>query len=127
MDVRETAKNGAFGAIVSLAVIFAPLRMGMASTLLGGLLAGYLEGGSDGDRLLVGVSVGFLTFLLVTAIFLPFYAAFRRSPAGPISAIYVHVVIALSQLPAYVVFSVCAIPAAGAWIGGLVRSSVNER
>jgi len=58
MAQGDTLVNALIGAVVAVVLTFLPL-----SPLLGGLVAGYLEGGDRGDGIRVGAVAGVIAFL----------------------------------------------------------------
>ncbi|SER68560.1 DUF5518 domain-containing protein [Natrinema salaciae] len=70
----STVINAAIGAAVGIVLLFVPF-----STLLGGAIAGYLEGGEPGDGLRVGAIAGafmLVPMMLVGLFFMLFFIGF---------------------------------------------------
>lgn len=73
MSEGDTVSNAFVGAIASIAFAFLPF-----STVLGGAVAGYLQGGETGDGVRVGAlsgaiaAVPFLFLVLLALFFVPF-------------------------------------------------------
>ncbi|MFC6757774.1 MULTISPECIES: DUF5518 domain-containing protein [Haloarcula] len=70
MAEHDTLLNAVIGAVVSIVLSFVPF-----STLLGGAVAGYLEGGTRSDGLRVGAISGVLG-LVVGAVFFGLFVLF---------------------------------------------------
>ena len=86
MTDGDTLVNGFLGAVVTVVLSFLPF-----SPLLGGMVAGYLEGGERGDGVRVGAIAGaialvpLVAFGLLVSVFGAFYllgGLFRRWAAG---------------------------------------------
>ena len=60
MAEGDTLVNALIGAVIAIVLTFLPL-----SPMLGGLVAGYLQGGDRGDGVRVGALAGVVTFLPV--------------------------------------------------------------
>lgn len=76
----STAVNALIGGIVGIVLSFVPL-----STLVGGAVAGYLEGGTTADGVRVGALAGavmLLPFVLIGAFFAVFFLGVGAGPGG---------------------------------------------
>ena len=60
MAEGDTLVNASIGAVIAIVLTFLPL-----SPMLGGFVAGYLQGGDRGDGVRVGAIAGVVTFLPV--------------------------------------------------------------
>ena len=121
MAEGDTFLNALLGAVVSVVLSFVP-----ASPLLGGMLAGYLEGGSREDGLRVGAIsgvvaliplVGFL--LLVVGAGALFLVGGMPARAGAVGAIFLLVAGLLAAL-----YSV-GLSALGGWLGNYVLTDTD--
>lgn len=121
MAEGDTFLNALLGAVVSVVLSFVP-----ASPLLGGMLAGYLEGGSREDGLRVGAIsgvvalvplVGFL--LLVVGAGTLFLVGGMPARAGAVGAIFLLVAGLLAAL-----YSV-GLSALGGWLGNYVLTDTD--
>lgn len=89
MAEGDTGVNALVGAVISIVLAFLPF-----STVIGGAVAGYLQGGETGDALRVGALSGaiaalpILFVLFLVSILLPF-APFEVAAAGFLIAAFV--------------------------------------
>ena len=83
MGEHDTLLNAAIGVVASIVLSFIPF-----STLLGGAVAGYLEGGTSRDGLVVGAISGVFglilgaMFFVVFVLFLGVFAIGAGAPPG---------------------------------------------
>lgn len=73
----NTLLNGLIGGVVAVVLSFLPF-----STVLGGAVAGYLEGGDSGDGAKVGAIAGLVSFVPI-ALFVSIVAFFVPITGGP--------------------------------------------
>lgn len=116
MAEGDTLVNALLGAVVSVVLSFLPL-----SPLLGGLLAGYLEGGDRDDGLRVGAISGLIALvpivgfvLLVGGAWAVFLVGGMPFGVGAIGAVVV--LFALGLVALYTV----GLSALGGWLGNYV-------
>jgi hypothetical protein len=75
-EESNTSLNALVGAVAGVVLSFIPL-----STLLGGAVAGYLEGGESSDGLRVGAIAGLM--MLVPLVFIVVFVMLFLTGAGP--------------------------------------------
>lgn len=119
MEEGNTLVNALVGGVASVVLSFVPL-----SPLLGGALAGYLEGGSRNDGIRVGVYAGLVAavpFLFFGVAFLLLWgsALIGMGPRPATSFLFV-IVFVLFGLVAGALYAV-GLSAAGGWLGNYVR------
>jgi hypothetical protein len=117
MGEHDTMLNAVIGAAVAIFASFVPF-----STLVGGAVAGYLEGGTSSDGFRVGAISGGIQMLLVIvmgAIFLVFFSAVLAS-AGGSELIGVGILFFLVAIVVAAVYTV-GLSALGGWLGNELR------
>jgi hypothetical protein len=117
MGEHDTTLNAVIGAAVAVFASFIPF-----STVVGGAVAGYLEGGTSSDGLRVGAISGGIQMLIAIvlgAIFLVFFSAVLAS-AGGAELIGVGILFFLVAIVATAVYTV-ALSALGGWLGNELR------
>lgn len=117
MGEHDTTLNAVIGAAVAVFASFIPF-----STLVGGAVAGYLEGGTSSDGLRVGAISGAIQMLFVVvmgAIFLVFFSAVLASSGGA-ELIGFGILFFLVVLAVTAVYTV-ALSAIGGWLGNELR------
>lgn len=115
-DGSSTLLNAVIGAVAGIVLSFIPL-----STVLGGAVAGYLEGGATDDGLRVGVIAGVIMlvpFVLIGAVFVMFFLGFGTG--GPPRAFGLFAFIILLFGAAYTV----GLSAAGGYIGVYLKDEL---
>lgn len=116
MEEGNTVVNALLGGIASIVLSFVPF-----SPVLGGALAGYLEGGDRGDGVRVGVYAGLVagvplavfTFLLVAV----FTGVAVGLESGGLGVLAFFLLFAIVAALAYTV----ALSAVGGWLGNYVK------
>lgn len=122
MARNETLVHAAVGALVSLVLTFLPF-----SPLVGGAVAGYLEGGDSGDGLRVGAIAGVLYSIPGLLIMLLFGSVFAFLPVlgGRGFALgALGFVVVLVALVFVVVYGI-ALSAVGGLVGNYVQSETD--
>jgi len=124
MAEGDTFVNALLGAVVSIVLFFLPF-----SPLLGGLVAGYLQGGDRGDGLRVGAIAGIITLVPLVGLLLLlgglwgfFLLGGLPLRAGAIGALGLFVFLFLFGLLA--VFTV-GLSAIGGWLGNYVKTDTE--
>jgi hypothetical protein len=119
MAEGDTFVNALIGGTVSIVLGFVPL-----SPVIGGAIAGYLEGGTRNDGLWVGVYAGLVAalpaLLGIFAVFL--FSGVAFVDAGPRSGggIALFLVIVVLGVVATAIYTV-GLSAAGGWLGNYVK------
>lgn len=122
MAEGDTLINALIGAVVG--VVLSPVPL---STVLGGAVAGYLEGGDRGDGLRVGgLAGGFMLVPILLVAFLAgnlfFFAAAAGGMPGPAMGIASGVtILAVFFLLLFGLVYVVAFAAVGGWLGNYVK------
>lgn len=122
MAEGDTLANALVGAVVAIFLTFLPL-----SPLLGGLVAGYLQGGSRGDGVRVGVVVGVVTFLPVVGFGLMLFGfgAFYLVGGMPLHlGVAGIVLVGLFLLVLFGAYTV-GLAALGGWLGNYVLTDTD--
>ena len=118
MAEGDTLVNALIGAVVALVLSFLPL-----SPMLGGAVAGYLEGGDRDDGVRVGAIAGVIVFLPLVGfgVLLFGFGAFFLVGGFParagVAALVLLVLFGLVLLGLYTV----GLSALGGWLGNYVR------
>lgn len=123
MGEGDTLVNAVIGGIASVVLSFVPL-----SPLLGGAVAGYLEGGSRNDGLRVGVYAGIVAAIpLVLGVVLVLVASgVAVVGAGPRSGggIALFLLVAVGALVLGGLYTV-GLSAAGGWLGNYLKQDTG--
>jgi hypothetical protein len=118
MAEDDTLLNAVIGGIASIVLSFVPL-----STVLGGAVAGYLEGGDRGDGVRVGIIAGVVAAIPL-AIFLFFAVAifgfFAIAPGGDAGGGAFLAIVFLFVMVVTALYTV-GLSAIGGWLGNYVK------
>ena len=122
MAEGDTLVNALIGAVVAIVLAFLPL-----SPVLGGLVAGYLEGGDRDDGIRVGALAGVIAFLPMVGFGLLLYGfgmffLLGGFPGG--ASVVVLVLLALFALVMVGVYTV-GLAALGGWVGNYVLTDTD--
>ena len=122
MAEGDTLANALIGAVVAIVLTFLPL-----SPMLGGLVAGYLQGGDRGDGVRVGAIVGVIAFVPAVGfgVLLFGFGAFYLVGGLPFHLGVLGVLLALLLL--LVLFGVYTVGlgALGGWLGNYVLTETD--
>jgi len=116
MDEGNTVVNALIGGVASIVLSFVPF-----SPVLGGAVAGYLEGGDRGDGVRVGLYAGLVAgiplavfMFLVVAVFSGFAVGLRSGGVGVLAFVVLFAIVAALG---YTV----ALSALGGWLGNYLK------
>lgn len=118
MGEGDTLINALIGGVASIVLSFIPL-----SPVLGGAIAGYLQGGSRNDGLRIGAYSGVVAALplaLFFVVFLLFFGAAILDVGGPGAGIGAFLLFGIIALVIAAVYTV-GLGAAGGWLGNYVK------
>jgi len=122
MAEHDTLRNAVIGAVASIVLSFVPF-----SPVLGGAVAGYLQGGTRSDGLRVGTISGVLgllvgaAFFLIVVLFLGIFAIGTNAPSsfGIVGLLFLLVAGAVSAL--YTI----GLSALGGWLGNYAKYELD--
>ncbi|PSP61381.1 hypothetical protein BRC76_06160 [Halobacteriales archaeon QH_8_67_36] len=122
MAEHDTLRNAVIGAVASIVLSFVPF-----SPVLGGAVAGYLQGGTRSDGLRVGAISGVLgllvgaAFFLIVVLFLGIFAIGTNAPSsfGIVGLLFLLVAGAVSAL--YTI----GLSALGGWLGNYAKYELD--
>ena len=122
MAEHDTLRNAVIGAVASIVLSFVPF-----SPVLGGAVAGYLQGGTRSDGLRVGAISGVLgllvgaAFFLIVVLFLGIFAIGTNVPSsfGIVGLLFLLVAGAVSAL--YTI----GLSALGGWLGNYAKYELD--
>lgn len=92
----STILNALIGAIAGVVLSFVPL-----STVLGGAIAGYLEGGDPGDGVRVGAIAGaimLVPFVFIGLVFVLFFVGFGTGGAPSVFGVFLFLILLLGAV-----------------------------
>ena len=122
MAEHDTLRNAVIGAVASIVLSFVPF-----SPVLGGVVAGYLQGGTRSDGLRVGTISGVLgllvgaAFFLIVVLFLGVFAIGTNAPSsfGIVGLLFLLVAGVVSAL--YTI----GLSALGGWLGNYAKYELD--
>ena len=122
MAEHDTLRNAVIGAVASIVLSFVPF-----SPVLGGAVAGYLQGGTRSDGLRVGAISGVLgllvgaAFFLIVVLFLGIFAIGTNAPSsfGIVGLLFLLIAGAVSAL--YTI----GLSALGGWLGNYAKYELD--
>lgn len=119
MAERDTLLNAVIGAVATAILNgFVPL-----APVLGGALAGYLEGGDRSDGVRVGAVSGIIGLVLDAILVAFIFGAFLLLGAPPLFSAVSFLFIAV--VAAFVTVYVVALSAVGGWLGNYVKHDTD--
>lgn len=122
MAEGDTLVNALLGAVVAIVLTFLPL-----SPMLGGLVAGYLQGGDRGDGVRVGAIAGVIAFLPVAGfgVLVFGFGAFYLVGGLPLRLGVAGVVVFLLFMLVVVGLYTVGLAALGGWLGNYVLTDTD--
>ncbi len=122
MGEHDTLLNAVIGAVASVVLSFVPF-----SPVLGGAVAGYLEGGTGSDGLRVGAISGVLSLVVGAVFFALFFVAFGAFLFGYGAPRLFSAVGLLFLLVAAVVSALYTVglSALGGWLGNYAKCELD--
>ena len=122
MAEGDTLVNALIGAVVSILLSFVPL-----SPVLGGMVAGYLQGGDSGDGVRVGAASGLIALLpLVGFGVLVFgFGAFYLAGGFPMHLGVVGIVLLILVVLVVAGLYTVGLAALGGWLGNYVLTDTD--
>ena len=122
MAEGDTLANALIGAVVAIVLAFLPL-----SPMLGGLVAGYLQGGDRGDGARVGAIAGVVTFVPVVGFGVLVFAfgAFYLAGGFPLHLGVVGIVLVLLFGLVVAGIYTVGLSALGGWLGNYVLTDTD--